>query len=742
MKLKNLFVSLCLAMAAVFAVACDFDSTSSAPQNQSNSLPPFAPPAGTQSSVNDDFSESSSNTSFDDSSSTDSSSIDNSSGGGNVVETDVVTLDFFSINDLHGKFNDTYDNMGVDEMTTYLRSFDSDTTVLLSAGDMWQGSAESNFTKGGIIVEWMNDLDFAAMALGNHEFDWGSDYIATNASLAEFPFLAINVYDVATDQRAGYCDSSVMIEKSGVQIGIIGAIGDCYSSIAGSMVQDVYFKVGNELTNLVKAECDSLRQRGADVIVYLLHDAYSNATAYDMALSNGYVDVVFEGHSHTEYKYQDQYGVWHLQAGGDNTYGFSKASIQVNLATNDVSVTNAQHVQAYTYQNLMDDPIVDDLLEQYADELVRVTEVVGYNNSYRNYDALAELAAEATYHAAVKRWGNTQYANKIVLGGGYLKPRSPYYLPAGNITYGDLYCLFPFDNDIILCAISGSRLKRQFMQTNNGDYHMYYSPYGATLDPNTLGLTDTYYVVVDTYTAEYNYSGMGAMPIVEYYSETEEYYTRDALADFAKGKGFNGGYTADVPDTPVTPQPVTYTDIKNIVNAGGVLTNITARGEVIAVSKQSFLFSDGTGIIMFYTNSVPSVQVGDTVEVSGNTSMYSNNPQFSSNATYTVKTLDISHTPTQPKEWGVNEVNNFNGKIGEYVKMKIKLYKTDNGYYNATLSAGATNYTISVINPADSVLGNITLSTTPVEVIVTGYPCYLSGGNKFFNILIDSVTLA
>jgi len=107
-----------------------------------------------------------------------------------------------------------------------------------------------------------------------------------------------------------------------------------------------------------------------------------------------------------------------------------------------------------------------------------------------------------------------------------------------------------------------------------------------------------------------------------------------------------------------------------------------------------------------------------------------------------VKDLDVSYTKTTPIEWGVNEVNNFNGKIGNYVKMTIKLYKTSTGYYNATLSAGATNSTISVINPADSVLNNITLSETPIEVVITGYPCYYSGSNNaFLNVLIDTISL-
>jgi glycosyltransferase involved in cell wall biosynthesis len=75
------------------------------------------------------------------------------------------------------------------------------------------------------------------MTLGNHEYDWGEDYILENYELAEFPFLAINIYDNDTNKLVEYCQPSVMVEKSGVQIGIIGAIGDCYSSISADKVE-------------------------------------------------------------------------------------------------------------------------------------------------------------------------------------------------------------------------------------------------------------------------------------------------------------------------------------------------------------------------------------------------------------------------------------------------------------------------------------------------------------------------
>ena len=451
-----------------------------------------------------------------------------------------VTFDLFSVNDLHGKFDDTYANEGVDEMTTYLRNAQADNpyTIVLSAGDMWQGSAESNYTKGALVTEWMNDVGFAAMTLGNHEFDWGETYIQSNAELAEFPLLAINVFDKATRKRAAYCDASVMVEKNGVKIGVIGAIGDCYSSIAAEQCENVYFEVNKNLTTLVKAESVKLREQGANAIVYVLHDSDpSGYSHYDTSLSNGYVDLVFEAHTHYTVRKQDAHGVWHLQAGGDNNVGLSHAELTVDLLNSDVSVKRAEIVKKNMYADLTDDPVVDTLLDKYADELAPVTQTLGTNVYYRNAKALATYAAKAYYAVGKARWGNDPlYRGKIVLGGGYINVRSPDYLPPGDVSYGDLYPLFPFDNPLVLCKVSGSRLKSQFINSTN--YYVYYGADGEAVKNNVVD-DETYYVVVDTYCANYNFNRLGYLEIVDYYDEDRLFYSRDAIVAYTRAGGLS-----------------------------------------------------------------------------------------------------------------------------------------------------------------------------------------------------------
>lgn len=457
----------------------------------------------------------------------------------------LISFDFYAINDLHGKFDDSDSQCGVDELTTYLKSMyiSDENVIILSSGDMWQGSFESNATRGMILTEWMNELDFVSMTLGNHEYDWGEEYIEKNADAAEFPFLAINIYEKKTGERVDYCRSSVLVERNGVKIGIIGAIGDCYSSISGDKTEGVYFKTGDELTKLVKEESENLREQGAEFIVYSIHDGYSKSVGkngalirddqlgeyYDISLSDGYVDLVFEGHTHMSYVLTDSYGVYHLQNGGDNR-GISHAEIKLNFANGNNVVTEAEFVESGRYSSYQEDPIVGRLLEKYADVIGKGKEILGTNGHYRDAKTLCGLIADLYYQTGIERWGD-EY--DIALGGGFISIRSPKSIDAGDVTYAELNTLFPFDNRIVLCSVRGSDLVKKFFDSKNSNYYISYGEYGddvrKNIDPNGI-----YYIVTDTYCSSYAYNNL---TVVDYYDD--DIYARDLLADYVRNGGMN-----------------------------------------------------------------------------------------------------------------------------------------------------------------------------------------------------------
>jgi 2',3'-cyclic-nucleotide 2'-phosphodiesterase (5'-nucleotidase family) len=242
-------------------------------------------------------------------------------------------------------------------------------------------------------------------------------------------------------------------------------------------------------------------------------------------LSSGYVDIVFEGHSHYSYVLRDAKGVYHLQNSGDNG-GISHAELEYNFANGKYSVTTAEHVRSSVYSEYEDSPIVAQLLEKYKDVVGKADEVLGTNSTVKDPDRLRDIIAELYFDAGVERWGD-QY--DIVLGGGYMSAREPGYLHAGTIVYGDLQQIFPFDNELVLCSVKGSDLKKKFINTTNSDYFIY-----GSYNVNDIKDNQIYYIVTDTYTSTYSYNNL-----TEIERSTDGLYARDLVADFIRKGGWS-----------------------------------------------------------------------------------------------------------------------------------------------------------------------------------------------------------
>ena len=436
----------------------------------------------------------------------------------------IVELDFYSVNDLHGAFIDTTGHPGVDEFTTYMKEKYADESayeILLSAGDMWQGSVESSSNKGALMTQWMNELDFVAMTIGNHEYDWGSFYISQNAQTAEFPFLGINIRE--NGAQPDYCKNSVTVERGGVKIGIIGAMGNHLSSISGEFTEGLDFLTGRTLTQLVKDEATRLRQQeGCDFVVYAIHN---DDSGYDASLSDGYVDIVFEGHTHKSYMDTDRYGVLHIQSGSYNE-SVSLVSISYNLAEDTYTLDAQRNLPNSLYgdPDITDDEVVNDIYKTYFPDSDPYTTVLGTLEEDLPAKVICQEIADQYLQFGKKQWSEYD----IVLAGGHLKLRDPNKLFAGDVTYAQLFTLMPFDNSLVLGQISGANLKSKFINNNS-----YYKAISDTM-PEKIDDNATYYIIVDTYTAYYESNGI---TIVDRYDAF--YYSRDLIADFIKSGGWN-----------------------------------------------------------------------------------------------------------------------------------------------------------------------------------------------------------
>ena len=233
-------------------------------------------------------------------------------------------------------------------------------------------------------------------------------------------------------------------------------------------------------------------------------------------------------HTHQKYVFYDTYEVYHLQNGGDNK-GISHIEIGVNSVNGSKRVTDAAFIPSATYDRLSDDPIVESLSDKYSEEIAIGEEVLGNNAYYRDAYSLCDTVAKLYTEFGLEVWGDRY---DIVLGGGYLNVRSPYSLESGPVKYADLQMLMPFDNKLMLCSVSGYDLKRRFIETNNSNYHIAYSEYGAEI-LKKIDTGATYYVIVDSYSALY---APNKLTVIE--ELDEEIYARDLLAEYIRNGGF------------------------------------------------------------------------------------------------------------------------------------------------------------------------------------------------------------
>ncbi len=188
-----------------------------------------------------------------------------------------------------------------------------DRVVLVDAGDDMTGTpitsvAMRDSAQPNPIITAMNTLRYDAGVIGNHEFNFGLGYLNRAIAQARFPMLAANVF--SPDGRHTYLPS-VMIQRSGVRVAIIGA------TTPGAMIWDRDKLTGRiEVRDIVPAVRSAVQDaRGrADVVVVALHSGLNDPSSYD-TVSTGVasenvaarvarevpgIDVIIFGHTHRE----------------------------------------------------------------------------------------------------------------------------------------------------------------------------------------------------------------------------------------------------------------------------------------------------------------------------------------------------------------------------------------------------------------------------------------------------------
>ena len=425
-----------------------------------------------------------------------------------------VTLSIVGTTDLHGRVFPSDGQGGVAQLGGYLRNLraaralDGGAVLLLDAGDTFQGGIESNLSEGVLVVDAYNALGYDALAIGNHEFDYGApDTVSQEgapadirgalkaaAARARFPFLAANLIDEATGRPVAWPNvrPSTLVDTASLRVGIVGVM--TYDGLAMTLAANVQGLATAPLAPTVEAEARQLRQSGADVVVVLAHaggwcgqfddptdlsSCDDDAEIFRLAkqLPLGLVDAIVAGHSHAAVAHEVA-GIPIVQAYSRGT-AFARLDLTFKRGAGVVSarIFVPQALCAAVgpdgacvaggappphYEAAPGEPDAS-VTAAMRPELERVTRwrevslgIVLEPPLARNRDGLesplGNLFADALL-AAVP-------GADVAIGMGARRGGLRADLPAGTLTRGPLYDVFPFDNRVVALSLTGAQLRQ------------------------------------------------------------------------------------------------------------------------------------------------------------------------------------------------------------------------------------------------------------------------------------------
>lgn len=174
-------------------------------------------------------------------------------------------------------------------------------TLLLDAGDIFQGTPYFNFYGGELEFKLMSMMGYDAATIGNHDFDNGIGGLAAQMPNASFELLTAN-YDFSNTIMDGLTKPYMVFVKDGVRIGVFGLGIKLSGLVNQNMFKETKYLDPVEMaTDTVK----TLRQKErCDLVICLSHLGYeyrNRDTISDIALAGKTegIDLIIGGHTHT-----------------------------------------------------------------------------------------------------------------------------------------------------------------------------------------------------------------------------------------------------------------------------------------------------------------------------------------------------------------------------------------------------------------------------------------------------------
>lgn len=222
-------------------------------------------------------------------------------------------IDVLCINDLHGNVMPYDKNLGMAKLVAAVKEKTKrhPDSIIVFGGDNYSGSPVSNFFYGAPVSDLARKLHIAASAVGNHEFDFGKNYLAKWSSAGNFPFVAANIFNAKTNRPVKWIKPYIMVKKRGIKIAIIGlATQETPYTTAPGKTKGLVFKdpakCAQHWIDYLKSGKDS--QGKPDLIIALTHipskqdfstgKIIGSKELFSLCKNTRGLDAVVSAHSH------------------------------------------------------------------------------------------------------------------------------------------------------------------------------------------------------------------------------------------------------------------------------------------------------------------------------------------------------------------------------------------------------------------------------------------------------------
>jgi len=450
-----------------------------------------------------------------------------------------VDIDFYADGDHHGVVFDYeegyYKYPSIARYIAYLKHLmeqSNNGKVLISNGDLWQETYESNFNKGALLNEVLDTAGYDVLTVGNHEFDWQEHIIANNQGiLKNLKFLGANIVDRDTEVIKDYVQPYKIVERNGIRIGIIGTIGkDQITAITSSNVANTSFI---DHVDVVKKYSDVLRTRfNCELVVASVH-TQTKALDKDSLVEispvskKRYVDAMFTAHDHA-YTQGEVDGVPYINSGAHGT-NVSHFTLTYS-STNGVSYSDLNN---YHYSggegtgSILRYPEEDAATLTTVNKYItpeikdKMNEIVGeVDNNFSKAPEAPRLMAKAIYDMVEADGYNIDIA---------LVNNARAILPKGEISFSTLFNAFPFTNETIILDIKGQDLSRFTT-------YYYYAKTPFNLVTNKTYKIATYDYLCFHQNSKRNYDYFSHSLPFNIYQRYGDFYPVDIAADYMKAQ--------------------------------------------------------------------------------------------------------------------------------------------------------------------------------------------------------------